>query len=95
MIRSSAERMALNTPVQGTAADIIKIAMVKLYDEFNKNNLKSKILVQVHDELVIDTKKDEIDIVKKLLKEVMENVIKLEVPLIIDIEEGNDWYQAK
>ena len=95
MIRSSAERMALNTPVQGTAADIIKIAMVKLYDEFNKNNLKSKILVQVHDELVIDTKKDEIDIVKKLLKEVMENVIELEVPLIIDIEEGNDWYQAK
>ena len=95
MIRSSAERMALNTPIQGTAADIIKIAMVKLFDEFNKNNLKSKILVQVHDELVIDCKKDEFDMVKKLLKEVMENVIKLEVPLLVDIEYGEDWYQAK
>jgi len=95
MIRSGAERMALNTPIQGTSADIIKIAMVRLYDEFNKNNLKSKILVQVHDELVIDCKKDEFDIVKKLLKEVMENVIKLDVPLVIDIEYGNDWYQAK
>ena len=95
MIRSGAERMALNTPIQGTSADIIKIAMVKLYDEFNKRNLKSKILVQVHDELVIDCKKDEFEIVKSLMKDVMENVIKLDVPLIIDIEYGDDWYQAK
>ena len=95
MIRSGAERMALNTPIQGTSADIIKIAMVKLYDEFNKNNLKSKILVQVHDELVIDCKKEEFEIVKKLLKEVMENVVKLEVPLLVDVEYGDDWYQAK
>lgn len=95
MIRSSAERMALNTPIQGTAADIIKIAMVKLYDEFNRHNLKSKILVQVHDELVVDCKKDEFDIVKSLMKEVMENVVKLEVPLLVDIEYGDNWYQAK
>ena len=95
MIRSGAERMALNTPIQGTSADIIKIAMVRLYEEFNKNNLKSKILVQVHDELVIDCKKEEFDIVKKLLKEVMENVVKLEVPLLVEIEYGDDWYQAK
>ena len=95
MIRSSAERMALNTPIQGTSADIIKIAMVNLFDEFNKNDLKSKILVQVHDELVIDCKKDEFEIVKKLVKEVMENVIKLEVPLLVEIEYGDDWYQAK
>jgi len=95
MIRSAAERMALNTPIQGTSADIIKIAMVKLFNEFNKNNLKSKILVQVHDELVVDCKKDEFEIVKKLMKEVMENVIKLEVPLLIDIEYGDNWYQAK
>ena len=95
MIRSAAERMALNTPIQGTSADIIKIAMVRLFDEFNKNNLKSKILVQVHDELVIDFKKDEFEIVKKLVKEVMENVIKLEVPLLVEIEYGDDWYQAK
>ena len=95
MIRSGAERMALNTPIQGTSADIIKIAMVKLFEEFNKNDLKSKILVQVHDELVIDCKKDEFEIVKKLLKEVMENVVKLEVPLLVEIEYGDDWYQAK
>ena len=95
MIRSGAERMALNTPIQGTAADIIKLAMVKLYSEFNKNNLKSKILVQVHDELVIDCKNDEFEIVKKLIKEVMENVVTLDVPLIVDIEYGSDWYQAK
>ena len=95
MIRSGAERMALNTPIQGTAADIIKIAMIRLYNEFNKHNLKSKILVQVHDELVVDCKKDEFDIVKKIMKEVMENVVELEVPLLIDIEYGDNWYQAK
>ena len=95
MIRSGAERIALNTPIQGTAADIIKIAMVKLYDEFNKNNLKSKILVQVHDELVVDCKKNEFETVKKLMKDVMENVIELEVPLLVDIEYGDNWYQAK
>ena len=95
MIRSGAERIALNTPIQGTAADIIKIAMVKLFDEFNKNNLQSKILVTVHDELVVDCKKDEFEKVKELMKNVMENVIKLEVPLLIDIEYGDNWYQAK
>lgn len=95
LIRSSAERIALNTPIQGTAADIIKIAMVNLYNEFKKNNLKSKILVQVHDELVVDCPKDELEIVKKLMKDVMENVTDLEVPLLVDVEYGDDWYQAK
>ncbi len=95
MIRSAAERMALNTPIQGTSADIIKIAMVKLFNEFNKNNLKSKILVTVHDELVVDCKKDEFEIVKKLMKDTMENVVKLDVPLLVDIEYGDNWYQAK
>ena len=95
MIRSGAERMALNTPIQGTSADIIKLAMVKLYNEFKKRNLKSKILVQVHDELVIDCKNDELDIVKSLIKDIMENVIKLDVPLVIDISSGADWYEAK
>ena len=79
MIRSGAERMALNTPIQGTSADIIKVAMVKLFEEFNKNNLKSKILVQVHDELVIDCKNDEFDKVPNLMKDVMEYVIKLKL----------------
>ncbi len=95
LIRHSGERIALNTPIQSTAADIIKIAMVNLYKEFNKRNLKSKILVQVHDELVVDTKKDELEEVKKLIKDVMENVIDLGVPLTVDVEYGDDWYQAK
>ena len=95
MIRSGAERIALNTPIQGTAADIIKIAMVNLYNEFNKRGLKSKILVQVHDELVVDCVKEEFETVKNLMKEVMENVINLEVPLIVDIEYGDNWYEAK
>ena len=95
MIRSGAERIALNTPIQGTAADIIKIAMVNLYNEFNKRGLKSKILVQVHDELVVDCVKEEFETVKNLMKEVMENVINLEVPLLVDIEYGDNWYEAK
>ena len=95
MIRSAAERIALNTPIQGTSADIIKIAMVRLYDSLNKLNLESKILVQVHDELVIDCKKSEYETVKTLLKDTMENVVKLDVPLVVDINSGSDWYQAK
>ena len=95
LIRSGAERIALNTPIQGTAADIIKIAMVNLYREFNKRKLKSKILVQVHDELVVDSPKDEFEIVKDLMKNVMESAIELEVPLLVEIEYGDNWYQAK
>ena len=95
LLRSAAERIALNTPIQGTAADILKIAMVRLYKEFDKNNIFSKIVVTVHDELVVDCKKEEFDKVKKIMKEVMENIIKLEVPLLVDINYGDDWYQAK
>ena len=95
LLRSAAERIALNTPIQGTAADILKIAMIKLYKEFDKKKISSKIVVTVHDELVIDCKKDEFDRVKFIMKDVMENIIKLEVPLIVDINYGNDWYQAK
>ena len=95
LIRSAAERICLNTPIQGTAADIMKKAMIDVYNEFNNKKLKSKILVQVHDELVIDCKKDEIDIVKSILKDKMINVYKLSVSLDIDINYGNDWYDAK
>ena len=73
----------------------MKKAMIDVYKEFKSKNLKSKILVQVHDELVIDCKKDEFEIVKKLVKDVMENVVKLDVPLLVEIEYGDDWYQAK
>ena len=95
MIRSSGERMALNTPIQGTAADILKKAMVEIYEEFNKRGLKSKMLIQVHDELVFNVLNDELDEVKDIVKNIMENTFKLNVPLKVDIEIGNDWYEAK
>ena len=95
MIRQQGERMALNTPIQGTAADILKKAMVDLYNKLNENNLKSKILIQVHDELVLNVYKDEEDIVEKLVKDTMENAYVLDVPLVVDINKGKDWYDAK
>lgn len=95
MVRSSGERMALNTPIQGSAADILKKAMVELYRAMQEKNLKSKILIQVHDELVFNIYNDELEIMKELVKEKMEKVVKLSVPLKVDIETGNDWYEAK
>ena len=95
MIRSSGERMALNTPIQGTAADILKKAMVEIFDEFNKRKLKSKMLIQVHDELVFNVLKSELEEVKEIVRDKMENTIKLSVPLKVDIEVGNNWYEAK
>ncbi len=95
MIRSQAERMALNTPIQGTSADIIKKAMVEVSDYIKENNLKSKLILQVHDELIIDCKKDELEIVKKCIKEIMENTYKIDVPLKVDINYGDNWYNAK
>ena len=95
MIRSSGERIALNTPIQGSAADILKKAMVELYQAMKEEKLKSKMLIQVHDELVFNVYDDEIEIMKKLVKEKMEKVVKLSVPLKVDIETGKDWYEAK
>lgn len=95
MIRSSGERMALNTPIQGTAADILKKAMVEIYEEFNKRGLKSKMLIQVHDELVFNVLNDELDEVSSIVKNIMENTMALSVPLKVDIEYGDNWYEAK
>lgn len=95
MVRSSGERMALNTPIQGTSADIIKLAMINTFNELNKRKLKAKIILQVHDELLIDCPKDELDEVIKIVRDKMENVYKLSVPLKVDIEYGNNWYEAK
>lgn len=95
MVRSSGERMALNTPIQGSAADILKKAMVEIYQEFTKRKLKSKMLIQVHDELVFNVLLDEVEEVKIIVKDIMENTIKLRVPLKVDIEMGNNWYEAK
>ena len=95
LIRSSGERIALNTPIQGTAADILKKAMVEIYDEFQKRGLKSKMLIQVHDELVFNVLDSELDEVIAIVRNIMEHAIELKVPLKVDIEYGNNWYEAK
>ena len=95
MIRQAGERMALNTPIQGTSADIIKKAMVEVQNKIKEKNLKSKMILQIHDELVIDTKKDELEEIKDILKTTMENTYKLNVPLKVDINIGENLYEAK
>ncbi len=95
IIRAGGERMALNTPVQGTSADILKLAMINIYEELNKRKLKTKMLLQIHDELIFNVPESEKDEVKKLIKEKMENVYKLKVPLKVELEEGKNWYDAK
>ncbi len=94
-IRSFGERVALNTPIQGTAADIIKLAMVKVYDRLKREGLRAKLILQVHDELIVDTPKDEIDVVCTILREEMENAMTLLVPLVADMNTGESWYDAK
>jgi DNA polymerase-1 len=95
LIRSSGERMALNTPIQGTAADILKMAMIKIQNKIDKFGLNSKMLVQVHDELVFEVPDNEVEELSKLVRDVMENIYELSVPLKVDIEYGKTWYEAK
>lgn len=95
MQRSMGERMALNTPIQGSSADILKKAMIEIDEAITKNNLKSTMLLQVHDELIFNVINEEKDIIEKLVKDIMENTIKLNVPLEVDIEFGTNWYDAK
>ena len=95
MVRQFGARVAMNTPIQGTAADIMKIAMVNLYKELNKNNLQSKILLQIHDELLLQVKCNEKEKVENLLKSSMENAMQLKVPLKVELSEASNWYEAK
>lgn len=95
VVRQFGSRAAMNTPIQGTAADIMKIAMINVFNKLKENNLKSKIVLQVHDELIIETLEEEKDQVKKILKESMENAIELKVPLLAELSEANNWYEAK
>lgn len=95
MIKVQGERMALNTPIQGSSADILKKAMIDIYNEFNRLNLKSKMILQVHDELIFNVKNDELEKVKKIVINFMENAYKLNVPLEVDVEIGKNWYDAK
>ncbi len=92
--RNFGARMAMNTPIQGTAADIIKIAMVSVYKELKNNKMKSKLILQIHDELIIEAHKDELDFVKGMIKDKMENALELCVPLSVDLSIGNNWYET-
>lgn len=94
-LRSFGERAAMNTPVQGSAADIIKLAMVKVYLRLKQENLKARLILQVHDELIVESPIDECARVKEILKHEMENAVKLDVPLTVDMSEGLSWYDAK
>jgi len=94
MIRGNAERNAINTPIQGTAADIIKIAMVTIYDTFRKNDLKTEMVIQVHDELNFNVSLNELDTVKMIVKNAMEKAVELSVPLLVEMNEGDNWLEA-
>jgi DNA polymerase-1 len=93
--RSFAERTAMNTPIQGSAADIIKLAMVNMAKRLKAEGLKAKMLLQVHDELIFEAPKAEIERLKRIVPEVMENAVELKVPLVVDIAYGPTWYDAK
>ena len=95
MQRSFGERIAMNSPIQGTAADIMKIAMIRVYNKIKELGLKSRLILQIHDELLIETYKDEVEQVKTLLQEEMMHAADLSVPLVVDACVGNTWYEAK
>lgn len=95
MQRQFGERIAMNSPIQGTAADIMKIAMIAVDRELRRNHMQSRLVLQVHDELLIETKQDEVDQVKEILKKGMEEAAELAVPLVIDMHVGSNWYEAK
>ncbi len=93
--RQAGERLAMNSPIQGSAADIIKIAMIKCHKQLLAEGLKSRLILQVHDELIIQTHREELDRVKTILQENMENAIELQVPLSVDLNIGENWYELK
>ena len=95
MQRQFGERIAMNSPIQGTAADIIKIAMIRVAKRLKENQMQSRLILQIHDELLIETHKDEIEEVTQLLEEEMVHACELAVPLIAEVKKGNSWYEAK
>jgi len=94
-LRAFGERVALNTPIQGTAADIMKIAMVNVYARLRREGLRSRLILQIHDELIVETALDERETVAALLREEMENAAHLSVRLTADVSSGRSWYEAK
>ena len=93
-VRGFAERNAINAPIQGTAADLIKIAMINIFSEFSRLNLKSRMILQVHDELVFDVNKSEVDQVRTIVEDKMKNAIPLDVPVVVEISTGGNWLEA-
>jgi DNA polymerase-1 len=94
VVRGYAERNAINAPIQGSAADIIKLAMIHVDETFKGQDFKSKMLLQVHDELVFDVHKSEVDILKSLIKDKMEQAVSLSVPLDVEVGQGLNWLEA-
>ena len=94
-IRRAAEREAINMPIQGTASDIVKIAMLRVEEEFKREGLKAQLLMQVHDELLVETPQQEAQRVAAILKREMESAVELDVPLVVDVGIGNNWMDAK
>ena len=94
-LRAFGERVARNMPIQGTAADIIKIAMIRVFNRLKSENMKSRLILQVHDELIIESPEDEAEKAAAILKEEMENAVELRVPLTVDAHIGKTWYDAK
>ena len=94
VVRAYAERNAINAPIQGSSADMIKIAMIRIFDEMQRRNMKSKMILQVHDELVFDTYKEEVEALKLLVDDKMKNALTLDVPVVVDINTGNNWLEA-
>ncbi len=95
MQRSFGKRVAMNAPIQGSAADIMKIAMIRVWERLKKHNLESKILIQVHDELLLEVKEEEVEIVREILTDGMKHAADLLVEMEIDVHCGKDWYEAK
>ena len=95
MVRQFGERAAMNTPIQGTAADIMKIAMINVYRKLVENGLEAKIVLQVHDEMMIEAPLNEAEKVKEIVKNEMESAIQLKIPLIAEVSEAENWYECK
>ena len=95
VLQAAGKRIAMNTPVQGTAADLIKIAMINVYNRLKKENLDAHLILQVHDELIVESSDADCEKAKRILQEEMQNVCKMRVPLSVDVNEGASWYDAK
>ena len=94
VVRGYAERNAINAPIQGSSADMIKVAMINVFNQMRKQNLRSKMILQVHDELVFDAHRDEVEQLKAIVKDKMLNAITLDVPLVVDMNTGENWLEA-